>query len=180
MFDGIELEAWGLAAIRRQIGVVMQDDLLLAGSIAENIASFAPDADLDRISEAAKIAAIHEEILRMPMGYESLVGEMGATLSGGQKQRIILARALYKRPKLLILDEGTSNLDVATEAKINDALKRLNITRIAAAHRPDTLAKADRVFHLVNGALVSSASFAPDGVRVVSVSDVAFNGSNES
>lgn len=178
LFDGLEVEAWGLSNLRKQIGVVMQDDVLLAGSIAENISNFSRGSDLERVIDAAKTAAIHDEILRMPMGYETLVGDMGSTLSGGQKQRIMIARAIYKQPRLLILDEGTSNLDIATEAKINDALKSLKITRIAAAHRPDTLAKADRVLHIVNGCLFTAASFTSDNVRVVRTSDGSLSGPN--
>ena len=101
----------------------------------------------------ADIAAIHEDIETMPMGYRSLVGDMGTTLSGGQQQRIMLARALYRRPRLLVMDEGTSALDVATERRVNAALKELSITRIIAAHRPETLASADRVVGLQNGIL---------------------------
>jgi len=139
--------------VRFQIGVVMQNDSLLAGTIAENISLFDEDPDQKRIEDAARIAAIHEEIVAMPMNYRSLVGDMGGALSGGQSQRIMLARALYSNPQILFMDEGTSHLDVATENRVNSALRELEITRIVAAHRPETIASADRVFMLENGGL---------------------------
>ena len=151
LFDQLPVTTWGPTSIRAQIGVVMQDDTLLAGSIAENIALFDEHIDMERVRWAAEAACIADDIERMPMTYRSLVGDMGTTLSGGQQQRIMLARALYRRPKVLIMDEGTAHLDVATEQKINTALKRLEITRIAAAHRPETIAAADRVIGVKGG-----------------------------
>lgn len=139
---------------REQVGVVAQDDRLLSGSIAENIAFFDPDLDMARVTEAASHAQIHDDILRMPMQYLSLVGDMGSSLSGGQKQRVLLARALYRRPRILILDEGTANLDVATEEIIADLIASLPITRIVVAHRPALLKRADRVIVVRDGALV--------------------------
>ena len=129
----------------------MQDDHLFAGSIAENIAFGDEDADPLRIEEAARQAAVHDEIAAMPMGYHSLIGDMGTTLSGGQKQRVILARALYRKPQLLVLDEATSHLDVGREREVNDAVRRLHLTRIIIAHRPETIASADRVLELRDG-----------------------------
>lgn len=153
LFDGMEAKKIGLPIVRQQLGVVMQDDTLLAGSIAENISLFDTRPDHDRIRWAAEMASIHEEVEAMPMGYRSLVGDMGTTLSGGQQQRVMLARALYRRPKILVLDEGTSALDVAMERRVNAALKELSITRIIAAHRPETLAAAHRVIGLDQGRL---------------------------
>lgn len=129
---------------------------LLSGTIADNIAFFDPDLDMARVQEAAVAARIHDDIGRMPMQYLSLVGDMGSTLSGGQKQRVLLARALYRQPRVLILDEGTANLDVETEELIGELIGALPITRIVVAHRPALLRRADRVVMLQGGALVDA------------------------
>ena len=142
--DDIPLSQIGGAHYRRQIAVVMQNDDLLSGSVAENIAFFEHDFDIERIQQCAQLAAIHDDIVQMPMGYNSLVGDMGASLSGGQKQRIILARALYRQPKILFMDEATSHLDSKLEADINKAVKALDMTRIIVAHRAETIRSADR------------------------------------
>ena len=149
--DGRELGKLGAAGYRQMVAAVMQDDHLFAGSIADNIAFGEEDPDPSRIEEAARLAAVHEEIAAMPMGYHSLIGDMGTTLSGGQKQRVILARALYRQPQLLVLDEATSHLDVGREHEVNAAVRGLNLTRIIIAHRPETIASADRVLELRDG-----------------------------
>lgn len=141
----------GPAAYRRQIAGVMQNDGLFAGSIAENISSFDEQLDFSWLEECAARAAILDDIRKTPMGFETLVGDMGSTLSGGQKQRVILARALYRRPSILFLDEATSHLDEPTEAAIADALRSLKMTRVIVAHRPATIAHADTVLDLVAG-----------------------------
>jgi ATP-binding cassette subfamily B protein RaxB len=146
--DGMPIQAAGLAAYRQQIGCVLQDDRLFAGSIAENIAGFSPSPDFEQVQQAAKLAAIHDEVRRMPMGYETLVGDMGSSLSGGQLQRIVLARALYRRPRILLLDEATSHLDEENERSINGAISSLTIPRVLVAHRRSTLEMADRVVWL--------------------------------
>ena len=133
---------------RDHIGTVMQDDQLFAGSIAENISFFDPQPDHERVAHCAQLAAVHDEITRMPMHYHTMVGDMGTILSGGQKQRILLARALYKEPKILFLDEATSHLDITREKQVSDAIMNLNLTRIIVAHRPETIASADRVIEL--------------------------------
>jgi ATP-binding cassette subfamily B protein RaxB len=145
LIDDVPLQAIGLEAYRAQIGCVLQDDRLFAGSIAENIAGFSPSPDPERIQQVARFAAIHKEILRMPMGYETLVGDMGSSLSGGQMQRVVLARTLYRGPRILLLDEATSHLDEENERTINQAIRRLTISRVIVAHRRSTLDMADRI-----------------------------------
>ncbi len=147
----IDLNHLGKRRYRDMLGTVLEDDVLLAGSIAENISFFDLDATPETIEAAARRAAIHDEIVAMPMAYHSLVGDMGSTLSAGQRQRILFARALYKNPRILVLDEATSRLDVGNERRLNEAVKRMNITRISIAHRPETIASADRVVEISGG-----------------------------
>ncbi|MCR6659767.1 MAG: peptidase domain-containing ABC transporter [Asticcacaulis sp.] len=130
---------------RRKVGVVSQDDRLLSGSIADNIAFFDPQLDMNLVMLSATAAQIHNDIMKMPMQYQSLIGDMGASLSGGQRQRLFLARALYRQPSVLFLDEGTANLDEATETNIVDLIASMPITRVVVAHRPAMLKKASRV-----------------------------------
>ncbi|EMU3914099.1 ATP-binding cassette domain-containing protein, partial [Neisseria gonorrhoeae] len=134
--------------IRGLSGIVRQDDVLFAGSIGENISFFDESPNMELIEQCAKMAQIHDDILKMPMGYETLIGDMGNILSGGQKQRVILARALYKRPKILFLDEASSHLDVENEQKINHNLKSLGIMKIMVAHRQETIQSADKILNL--------------------------------
>lgn len=138
-------------AWRQHVGVVAQDDRLLSGSVADNIAFFDPDLDMQRVEAAAVSARVHNDINCMPMQYRSLVGDMGSSLSGGQRQRILLARALYRNPRILILDEGTANLDPKTEDEIAELVGQLAITRIVIAHRPALIERADRVFMITGG-----------------------------
>ncbi|MEA3001565.1 MAG: ATP-binding cassette, subfamily bacterial CvaB/MchF/RaxB [Sphingomonadales bacterium] len=152
--DGVPLGPASTGIWRARIGAVMQDDQLLTGTLADNICFFDQTPDRERIELAAKLARIHDDIVRMPMAYQSLVGDMGAALSGGQRQRIMLARALYRDPDALFLDEGTANLDEENEAAIGDMITRLPITRIVIAHRPALVARADLVFHMEGGKLV--------------------------
>ena len=133
---------------REAVASVMQDDQLFAGSIGDNICFFDPQPDHEHIRHCAKLAAVLDDIAAMPMQMNTLVGDMGTVLSGGQKQRILLARALYRRPRILFLDEATSHLDVARERCVNDAVRGLQLTRIIVAHRPETIASADRVIVL--------------------------------
>lgn len=133
---------------------MLQDDTLFGGSLSENISLFDEKPNAELIRECAKIAAIDDDIEALPMGYETLVGEMGAALSGGQRQRVLLARALYRRPRLLVMDEGTSSLDEVREQQINNAISAMGITRVIIAHRKETIASAQRVLYLDDGVVV--------------------------
>lgn len=147
LLDGIELKKIKLENLRRQIGVVQQDVFLFAGTIKENIAYGKPNATDQEIITAAKRAEIHEDILKMPDGYDTLVGERGLKLSGGQKQRVSIARCFLKNPPILILDEATSALDTATELKIQNAFDELSKgrTTLVIAHRLSTIKNADKI-----------------------------------
>ena len=157
-FGGQDIRQLGMGNYRRHVGSVMQDDQLFAGSVADNISFFDENFDMARIEQAAKMAAIHDEISAMPMAYHSLIGDMGTSLSGGQKQRIILARALYRQPRILFLDEATSHLDIHNEQLVNEAVKKLKITKIIIAHRPETIASADRVLVMHGGCIVRDSA----------------------
>ena len=148
LIDDIPLPTIGHRVYRESVGAVMQEDQLLSGSIADNICFFDTAFDRARMVECARLAEIHDDIMRMPMAYNSLIGDMGSSLSGGQKQRVLLARALYRQPKILFLDEGTAYLDVDKERRINENLRRLEITRISAAHRPGMMSTADSVLQI--------------------------------
>lgn len=154
LIDDYPISRLDVREIRNQVASVMQDDLLFSGNIADNISLFDPTPDVDWIHQCAKLACIHEDIVGMSMGYETLVGDMGSSLSGGQVQRILLARALYRRPRILFIDEGTSNLDVSTERMVNGAIKELGITRVIVAHRPETIKSLDRLFEVDNTRVV--------------------------
>jgi len=148
LINGMDITTAGLNNYRSCIACVLQDDTLFAGSIGENIASFDEQKDEARIVDCARRCNIHTDIEKMPMGYETLISELGNSLSGGQKQRLLIARALYRRPAILFLDEATSHLDLDNESKINQAIRELDITRIFIAHRPSTIETADRVIKL--------------------------------
>jgi ATP-binding cassette subfamily B protein RaxB len=151
LVGGVPLPRAGLRAWRDHVGVVMQDEPLFSGSILDNISFFSPEPDLPWAQQCARVASVHDEIEAMPMAYHTLIGDMGAALSGGQKQRVLLARALYKRPKILFLDEATSHLDVDRERSVNHAVRQLALTRVIVAHRPETIASAGRVIALHEG-----------------------------
>lgn len=148
---GHPLNRLGNSYYRELVGAVMQEDQLFAGSISDNICFFHENPDQKWIESCANLAAIDDDIQCMPMGYNTLIGDMGTVLSGGQKQRILLARALYKKPRFLLLDEATSHLDIDREALVNVAVKQLKLTRIIIAHRPETIASADRILVLQDG-----------------------------
>src|SRR5215212_3097691 len=128
LIDGVSMSVLGARTCREQIGAVMQEDYLLSGSIADNICFFDSEFDMERMIKCAQLAGIHDEIMAMPMTYNSLIGDMGSSLSGGQKQRVLLARALYRQPRILFMDEGTAHLDIENERLINESLKGLKIT----------------------------------------------------
>lgn len=151
--DDRPLERFGYKNFHRQVSAILQEDTLFAGTLAENIALFDEEIDDERVMSAARLASIHDDICAMPMQYATLVGDMGSTLSGGQKQRILLARALYRRPRILIMDEGTAHLDARHERAVSTAISDLGITRIIVAHRRETIEIADRVLVLENGKL---------------------------
>jgi ATP-binding cassette subfamily B protein RaxB len=165
---GVPVNTMGLQAYRERIAGVMQDDALLSGSIFDNITFFDPAPDRERVEYVANLAAIANDIRVMPMQYNTLVGSMGAALSGGQVQRILLARALYKQPRLLVLDEATSHLDVATEKAVNKAIRQMKIARLIVAHRPDTILLADRILELT-----------PEGLRPVAHGELKREGGQQ-
>ena len=166
---GHDIAKLGPHSYRQMVGAVMQDDQLFAGSVAENIAFGEEGFDSERIKDAARLAAVHDEIAAMPMGYHSLIGDMGTTLSGGQKQRVTLARALYRTPHLLFLDEATSHLDVERERLVNEAVRALKLTKVIIAHRPETIASADRVLVMHGGKIVQEHRSARPTPVVVAV-----------
>jgi ATP-binding cassette subfamily B protein RaxB len=151
--DGTEINPEYARQWRTHVGIVTQEDRLFSGSIAENISFFDPDLDMNKVISAAERAGVDADIRRMPMQYLSLVGDMGSSLSGGQKQRVLLARALYRDPKVLFLDEGTANLDEENEEKIAEMVADLSITRVVIAHRPALIRRADRVLRMSDGRL---------------------------
>jgi ATP-binding cassette subfamily B protein len=158
--DGVDIKQLRVADYRSQIGLVLQEPFLFFGTIADNIAYGKPEASREEIIEAARAAHAHEFILRLPLGYDSLVGERGQSLSGGERQRISIARALLINPSILILDEATSSVDTTTEKEIQRALDNLvkGRTTIAIAHRLSTLRKADRLVVLDKGEIVEIGS----------------------
>ncbi|HGH5403959.1 peptidase domain-containing ABC transporter [Raoultella ornithinolytica] len=145
---GFDINKIGINNFRSNIACVLQEDRLFSGSITDNISGFDDEVDEALVIECAMQCNIHEEILRMPMGYETIIGELGTGISGGQKQRLLIARALYQKPRILFMDEATSHLDINNEKIINAAIESLNITRIIIAHRPSTIACADRIIDL--------------------------------
>jgi len=162
LVGGVDLQKLGIDAYRRLVGTVMQDDPLFAGSIADNVSFFDASPSQEAIERCTRLAAVHDDIAAMPMGYHTLIGDMGAALSGGQRQRLLLARALYKQPRILFLDEATSALDLQRERQVNEAIRGLALTRILIAHRPETIASAGRVIVLQGGKVAQDLRRAHD------------------
>jgi ATP-binding cassette subfamily B protein len=154
MYDAVDLSELDLRAVRGQIGVVLQESFFMGTSIRDNIALNEPDMTLERVVETARLAQIHDDISRMPMQYDTLLADRGASLSGGQRQRLALARALARRPALLLLDEATSSLDSISERHVHEALSSLECTRIIIAHRLSTVRKADVILVMDGGKVV--------------------------
>jgi ATP-binding cassette, subfamily B, bacterial CvaB/MchF/RaxB len=148
LVNGTDIRQLGINNYHRMIACVMQDDRLFSGSIRENICGFAEDMDEAWMTECARASYIHDVIMKMPLGYETLIGELGEGLSGGQKQRIFIARALYRKPGILFMDEATSSLDTESERFVNVAISNMNITRVIIAHRESTLRTVDRIISL--------------------------------
>jgi ATP-binding cassette, subfamily B, bacterial len=158
LYDEIPLQVLNWRTLRSQFGVVLQESFLFSGSIRQNISLNHPSLSLKKIIAAAKLAAIHNDIIQMPMGYETRIAEGGSGLSGGQRQRLSLARALAHQPAILLLDEATSHLDVLTESLIEQNLHHLSCTRIAIAHRLSAIRNADTILVLDQGAIVEQGS----------------------
>ena len=146
--NGRNLKDWDLGAYRRRIGAVMQDDQLFVGTIEDNISFFDPEHDPERVRECAKLAMIDADVSAMPMGYNTIVGSLGAALSGGQKQRVLLARALYRRPQVLFLDEAFDQLDIQLESGIANALSRVGFTVVLVSHRPQQISSGRRIIEM--------------------------------
>jgi ABC-type bacteriocin/lantibiotic exporter with double-glycine peptidase domain len=160
LYDGVPLEKLNYRMLRSKFGVVLQESFLFSGSIRQNIAFNDPALTLEQVMQAARVAAIHDEIMQMPMGYETLIAEGGTALSGGQRQRLSIARALAHTPSILLLDEATSHLDVMTENLVDQNLSSLSSTRIVMAHRLSTIRNADQILVLEHGAIVESGAHA--------------------
>jgi ATP-binding cassette subfamily B protein RaxB len=146
--DNMELALWNRDSLREQAGFVLQNDTLFQGSVTENISAFETVPDLARLREAAIIAEIWSDIQALPMKLQTQVSDMGKNLSGGQVQRLVLARALYRKPAILFLDEATSHLDVTTERQVLKNIAELNITIVSVAHRPDLIDRAQQIICL--------------------------------
>jgi len=159
-YDGRALHEMDLRAVRQQIGVVPQHPFIFGGTVRENVALASPGAQLDRITAASKVACLHDDVAEMPMGYDTVISDGGASLSGGQRQRVAIARAVLRNPTLMLLDEATSALDNSTEAKVIGGLEKLRCTRITVAHRLSTVRNADLIVVMDKGKIVEQGTHA--------------------
>ncbi|TKJ07729.1 ATP-binding cassette domain-containing protein, partial [Bacillus cereus] len=157
-YDGHHLLDIDKESFRKNIGVVPQDVSLFNRSIKDNIALHQPDASMEDIIEAAKIAKIHDEIMQMPMKYNTIISELGMNISGGQRQRLAIARALVHKPSILVLDEATSSLDHLNEKEIDNYLSSINCTRIVISHRLTSLINSDIIVVLDEGEIIESGN----------------------
>jgi ABC-type bacteriocin/lantibiotic exporter with double-glycine peptidase domain len=157
-YDGRSLKNMDLQSLRKHVGSILQDTRLFQRTVEENIRMLNDSITLEQVVQAAIKANIHEEILKLPLGYSTMVSESGANLSGGQRQRLLLARAIVTEPHILLLDEATSALDNLSQARIEEALSQMNCTRIVIAHRLSTVIDADRIVVMDRGCIVESGS----------------------
>jgi ABC-type bacteriocin/lantibiotic exporter with double-glycine peptidase domain len=168
LYDGVDLAELDLRSVRQQVGVMMQQPYLFGGSVRSNIALGNPALAMEAVIDAAKLAHIHDDIVRMPLGYDTVLASGGACLSGGQRQRLALARVLARRPSILVLDEATNALDAVTETEVHHELRAMRCTTIVVAHRLSTVAAADLILVLEDGELVEHGThrelLARDGV----------------
>ncbi len=153
---GRDVRDWDKAAYRSRIGVVMQDDHLFVGTIEDNISFFDPQHDAQRVQDCARLAMVDQEIDAMPMQFNTIVGSLGMALSGGQRSRVLLARALYRQPQILFLDETFDQLDLARERAITDGLRKTGIGIVIVSHRPETVGAVDRIVRLGEALIASS------------------------
>ncbi|HVU70516.1 MAG TPA: peptidase domain-containing ABC transporter [Ktedonobacteraceae bacterium] len=154
LYNGLPLQELNYRSVRRQFGVVLQETALFSGSVRENITFSDPEIDMEQVIRASTLAGIHEDVIRMPMEYETLVSEGGSAISGGQRQRIAIARALATRPAIMLFDEATSHLDTKTESVVERNLNTLGCTRIVIAHRLSTIRDADLILVMERGKIV--------------------------
>jgi len=158
LLDGVDLRSLDKDRIRSQLGIVTQDVQLFTGTIRSNIALTDPDLDFDDIVFAATVACIHDDITRMPLGYDTPIADRGLSLSGGQRQRLAIARAIARRPRILILDEATSHLDTLTQDRLKRNLAALACTQIIIAHRMSTIRDADQIVVIDRGRIVATGT----------------------
>jgi ABC-type bacteriocin/lantibiotic exporter with double-glycine peptidase domain len=154
LYDGRDLAGLEARSVRTQFGVVMQRPYIFGASVRDNITLADPGLPLESVMQAAELAQIHREVMEMPMGYETFLSDAGASISGGQRQRIALARALVRKPSIVLLDEATSALDAATESRVQGAIESLRCTRVVIAHRLSTIVKADLILMMKDGVIV--------------------------